>query len=384
MSLGKWMSLVAFILSLYILWHIRQVLLLVFAAIVLATTLNILVERFKRFRIPRTLAVLLSILLSVALLVGFYWLIVPPFAQQVQELVELVPKGIEQLNEWSELLKDRIRTELVDDYIPSLDELVLQIQPVLNSLLGGGLFFVSNSLIGIAQFLLVIVLTIMLLADPRPYRQSLIRLFPSFYRRRAEEILSKCQDCLQAWLVGILFNMLMIALLSFFSLVILGIPLALAQATLAGILTFIPNIGPTLSVIPPIAIALLEEPWKAIAILITYIVIQQVEGNLLTPLVMARQVSLLPAITLLTQVFFTTFFGFLGLFLALPLTVVAQVWLKEVLIKDILDQWHVSPRQDVKLVRATLAAPAQQREQGGGEEDKRVWEEGEEEKYTRE
>ncbi|NEO99979.1 MAG: AI-2E family transporter [Symploca sp. SIO2E9] len=372
MSLGKWISLVAFILSLYILWQIRQVLLLVFAAIVLATALNILVEQFKRLSIPRSLAVLLSILLSVALLVGFYWLIVPPFAEQVQELVELVPKGIEQLNEWSELLKDRIRTELVDDYIPSLDELVLQIQPVFNSLLGGGLFFVSNSLIGIAQLLLVIVLTIMLLADPRPYRQSFIRLFPCFYRRRVGEILSKCQNCLQAWLVGILFNMLLIALLSFLSLVILGIPLALAQATLAGILTFIPNLGPTLSVIPPIAIALLEEPWKAIAVLITYIMIQQVEGNLLTPLVMARQVSLLPAVTLLAQVFFATFFGFLGLFLALPLTVVAQVWLKEVLIKDILDQWQLSSRQDLKLVRANSAvAPAQQGEQGGTQEEEK-------------
>lgn len=363
MSLGKWIGFVAFILSVYILWQIRQVLLLAFAAIALATALNILVELFKRLSIPRSLAVLLSILLSVALFVGFYWLIVPPFAEQFQELVELVPQGIEQLNQWSELLKDRIRTELVDDYIPSLDELIVQVQPVLNSLLGGGIFFVSNSLIGIAQFLLVIVLTIMLLADPRPYRQSLIRLFPSFYRRRVGEILSKCQSSLQAWVLGILFNMLLIALLSFLSLVILGIPLALAQATLAGILTFIPNLGPALSVIPPIAIALLEEPWKAIAVLITYIVIQQVEGNLLTPLVMARQVSLLPAMTLLAQVFFATFFGFLGLFLALPLTVVAQVWLKEVLIKDVLDQWHVNPRQDLKLASAALTvAPAQQGE----------------------
>jgi predicted PurR-regulated permease PerM len=105
------------------------------------------------------------------------------------------------------------------------------------------------------------------------------------------------------------------------------------------LLTFIPNIGPTLSVIPPIAIALLEDPWKALAVLILYIIIQQIESNLLTPLVMAQQVSLLPAVTLLAQVFFATFFGFLGLLLALPLTVVGQVWLKEVLLEDILDNW---------------------------------------------
>ncbi|MBV8884139.1 MAG: AI-2E family transporter, partial [Chroococcidiopsidaceae cyanobacterium CP_BM_RX_35] len=88
------------------------------------------------------------------------------------------------------------------------------------------------------------------------------------------------------------------------------------------------------------AIALLDAPWKSLAVLALYFVIQQTESNFLTPIVMACQVSLLPAVTLLAQVFFASFFGFLGLLLVLPLTVVGQIWLKEVLIKDILDQWH--------------------------------------------
>ncbi len=131
----------------------------------------------------------------------------------------------------------------------------------------------------------------------------------------------------------------------------------MAQAALAGILTFIPNIGPALSVIPPMAIALLEAPWKSFAVLILYIIIQQVESNLLTPYVMAQQVSLLPAVTLLAQVFFATFFGFLGLLLALPLTVVGQVWLKEVIIKDILDQWHFHHEIRPELVVVSDTAP---------------------------
>jgi len=361
-SLGKWIGLVAFIFSLYILWRIRQLLLLVFAAIVLANALNILVQRFYRSGLKRSFAVLLSIFLLLTFGVGFYWLIVPPFAEQIQQLVELVPKGINQLNTWSESLKDRIDTELINEYIPSIDELVRQAQPIANRLLGGGFSFVSNSLVVLGQVLLVIVLTIMVLADPQPYRRGFIRLFPSFYRRRVDEILSECQTSLQGWLVGILFNMFVIALLSFTGLVLLGIPLALSQAALAGLLTFIPNIGPTLSVVPPIAIALLETPWKAIAVLILYIIIQQVESNLLTPIVMKQQVSLLPAVTLLAQVFFATLFGFVGLFLALPLTVVVQVWFKEVLIKDVLDGWAISTNQnqDTKLAGTTLAvAPAQ-------------------------
>ena len=128
-------------------------------------------------------------------------------------------------------------------------------------------------------------------------------------------------------------------MLSFIGLLALRVPLALAQSMLAGALTFIPNVGPTLSVLSPMAIALLDDPLKSLAVLVLYTIIQQVESNLLTPFVMSQQVSLLPAITLLSQIFFATFFGFLGLLLALPLTVVGQVWVREVVIKDILDKW---------------------------------------------
>jgi len=112
---------------------------------------------------------------------------------------------------------------------------------------------------------------------------------------------------------------------------------------LAGLLNFIPNLGPTISVIPPIAIALLDSPVKAISVLILYIIIQQFESNFLTPYVMAQQVSLLPAVTLVAQVFFATFFGFWGLLLAIPLMVVTQIWFRHVIVEDILDRWTTSP-----------------------------------------
>lgn len=339
MTLGRWIGLIAFILSMYILWQIRQALLLIFAAVVIANALNILVQRFRRSGIKRGFAVLLSVFLLLCILVGFFLLIVPPFAAQFQELTKLVPQGIDRLSTWIEMLQARLSPQLME-HLPSIEQLFQQLQPLANRLLGGGFSFFSNSLNVVVNVLLVLILTLMLLVDPAPYRKGFIRLFPSFYRRRVDEILNECEVALRGWLVGIFFNMFVIASLSFVGLMVLGIKLALAQAALAGVLTFIPNIGPALSVVPPIAIALLEAPWKAIAVLILYILIQQVETNLLTPYVMAQQVSLLPAVTLMAQVFFATFFGFLGLLLALPLTVVGQVWLKEVIIKDILDQWH--------------------------------------------
>ncbi|MEC4985441.1 MAG: AI-2E family transporter [Oscillatoria sp. PMC 1068.18] len=354
MTLGKWIGLVTFVVAIYILWQIRQVLLLVFAAVILADALNILVKRFQRSGLRnRGYAVLLSVFLLLIVLLGFFWLIVPPFADQFQQLAELVPQGIAQLNSWLYNLRNRLDPDLIN-YLPDINQIFAQFQPFAQQVLGGGLSFFSNSLSVLLNVLLVIVLTLMLLADPEPYRRGFIRLFPSFYRRRVQEILLKCDQSLQGWLLGILFNMAVIAVFSFVGLLILGIPLALSQAMLAGLLTFIPNIGPALSVIPPIAISLLEDPWKAIAVLILYVIIQQLEGTILTPLVMAQQVSLLPAVTLLAQVFFASFFGFLGLFLALPLTVVAQVWLKETLFKDILDNWQAHPKSKPIKVIASL------------------------------
>jgi len=348
-SLGKWIGFVAFLLSLYILWQVRQAILLVFTAVVIANALNILVERFQQSGVKRGFAVVLSIFMLIGVFVGFYLLIVPPFAAQLKDLSQLVPKGIDRLSTWFEIIQGRISPQL-KEYIPTIDQLVAQLQPFANRVLGGGFSLVSNSLNVVLNLLVVLILTLMLLADPAPYRRSFIRLFPSFYRRRVDEILDKCNVALRGWLVGILFNMFVISSLSFVGLLILGIPLALAQAALAGILTFIPNIGPAFSVVTPIAIALLEAPWKSVAVLILYVLIQQIETNLLTPLVMAQQVSLLPAVTLMAQVFFATFFGFFGLLLALPLTVVGQVWLKEVIVKDILDQWHHNSENQAELV----------------------------------
>jgi len=338
-TFGKWLGVVAFTLSLYILWQIKQLLLLVFAAIVIATALNLVVRKIQRFNIPRSIAVVLSIFLLLITSTTFILVIFPPLIEQLEQLFELVPQGINQLNELLLALENQISPEVLE-LLPDFTQVFQQIQPIMNRLLGGGFTFFYTTVGIILNILLVLVLTIMFLLDPNPYRKGFIRLFPSFYRRRVDEILILCEKSLQGWLIGTLFSITFLLILSFIGLSILDIELALAQATLTGILTFIPNFGPVLSVIPPIAIALLDAPWKSVVVLIFYIVLQQVEGSLVTPLIMAQQVSLFPAFTLLAQVFCATFFGFLGLLLALPLTVVAQIWIRELLIKDILDQWR--------------------------------------------
>lgn len=349
MNTGQLVGILALVFSLYILWQIRQVLLLLFAAVVLATALNKLARRLRRLGVPRSGSALLAVSIFVALLVGFFLLIVPPFTAQYHELITTkLPQVLILFESWRIQLKTIVPPGLMQ-YLPDIKSLSQQLQPWLERLLGGSLVFLSNSLVVIFNLLLLIVFTLMLLAQPLSYRKAFVRLFPAFYRRRVEGILDQCEIALGRWVIGAIISMSVVAILSIFGLSVLNVQPALAQGILAGLLNFIPNIGPTLSVVIPMGIALLDAPWKAGAVLIIYIGIQQFESNFLTPYVMSQQVSLLPVVTLLAQVFFATFFGFLGFLLAIPLTVIGQVWLKEAVIKDILDKWDNKKQMAIEL-----------------------------------
>ncbi|MDB9540664.1 AI-2E family transporter [Anabaenopsis tanganyikae CS-531] len=339
MKIGQLLGFLVLVISLYILWEIRQLLLLLFTAIVLATAISQLVRRFQRSGMQRIWAVWLSIVIVFALLVGFFLVIVPPFISQFQELVQLFPSGIARIQQMSNWLEGTIIGPYVTR-LPDINNLIQQLQPLTENLIRQAIAFFSTGVTAVLQFLLVIVLTLMLLANPQPYRNIFVRCFPSFYRHRVQQILTLCGEGLGNWTIGALIEMVFIAFLSGLGLLILQVPLALAHAVLAGLLNFIPNIGPTLSVILPMTIAFLDTPWKAIAVLILYVVIQNIESYWLTPTVMAKQVALLPAFTLTAQIFFASFFGALGLIMALPLAVVAKTWIEELVFKDILDKWQ--------------------------------------------
>ncbi|MCU0568998.1 MAG: AI-2E family transporter [Oculatellaceae cyanobacterium Prado106] len=339
MKLGQWLGLFCLIVVVIMLWQIRQTLLLVFAAVVLATALNSVVQRLLKTGMPRSRAVMIT--LGLSLLVGtlFVALIVPPFISQFLQLLELLPRGVQSVVTWVERQWTLLPSWIAEIELPSTANLAQELQPLAQNLIRNFFAFFSNSLTALLQLLLVVILTIMLLADPVSYRGALIVLFPSFYRRRADAILTRCEIALDNWLGGALLSSAGVATLSAIGLTVLQIDFVLAQALLAGLLNFIPNIGPLISLLFPLIVAFLDAPWKAIAVFILYFVIQQVEAYWLTPTLMAKQVSLLPALTLASQIFFATFFGFLGLLLALPLTVIAMTWIQEVLIRDVLDPW---------------------------------------------
>ncbi|MGK7957611.1 MAG: AI-2E family transporter [Crocosphaera sp.] len=339
MNLGQWLGLSSLIISGYILWQIRQILLLIFTAVVFATALNRLVKWLGKFRIRRNFGIIFVVISIIILSLLFAGLVVPPFLDQFEKLLGLLP------NVW-----ERLRTNLIIlsesesrfDWLPpppSLNDLLTRLQPLLTDVFANFFTVFSNSLVVILKGFFVFFLTITMLINPQKYRHLFLKLFPSFYRKRGDEILTLSEVALGNWLAGVTINCLFIGTLSGLGLWLLQVKLVLVHALLAGLLNFIPNVGPAASVIFPLMVALLDAPWKIWAILIWYFIIQNIESYWLTPTVMAKQVSLLPAVTLMAQIFFAQTFGILGLLLALPLAVVAKTWIEEVLFKDILDSW---------------------------------------------
>lgn len=353
MKLGTVISTLMLLIVLLILWQLRQIVLVVLASIIFATALNIVARQIQRFGVRRSLAVILALVATLGSAIIFFAVLVPPFIEQFNQFIQLFPKILDRLDLWVRNLGERLPGGLFDDLAFDLASIIQQVQPMVNNLIETTISVFSDTLGVLLNILLTIILTLMFLVDPQWYRRCFIRLFPAFYRQRVNEILDRCEIALTGWLIGILFNMVAIAITSWVSLSFLGVQFALANGLFAGLLTFIPNIGPALSVVPPMAIALLESPWKSLTVLLLYIVIQQLEGNVLTPYIMAQQVSMPPALTLLAQVFFASFFGFPGLFLALPLTVLSLVWIKSVLVEDILNPWE----QDARYTQRQLAPP---------------------------
>ena len=329
----------------------RQWLLLLFAAIVLALALCSLVDAVQR-RVPmrRPMALLASLSGLGLLLTVLMAVLVPPFIDEFALLLQKLPQAARALLQLALSGLDQVSEALYGvDAMPDLEQLGLQSQSILpdTSTLASG---VGNGLIGLLglagnlgsaglSLLFVVAAALMVAVQPQAYRQVGISLVPSFYRRRANQILSLCGDALNSWMVGVGISSLAVFLLCGIALSLLGVKLVLANALLAGVLNVIPNVGPTMSTVFPMAVALLDAPWKAAVVLGAYVVIQNLESYVITPSVMHHQVKLLPGLTLAAQVLFTVVFGPLGLLMALPLAVVMQVLIAEVLIKDVLNRW---------------------------------------------
>ena len=302
------------------------------------------------FHIPRWISIGITLISIVLISSLSIIIIIPQFTSEFQELINQIPSAISKL--WELLINTYFNfAELIyKDNIPDLADRSILINK-LNIFPDGGTLangvtdsitklinLAGNVGIGIIQFIFIISVALMITLQPNSYREVAILLVPSFYRRRARTILLKCGNALSNWMIGVVLSSICVAILVSIGLYLLGIKLVIANALIAGILNIIPNVGPTISTIFPLSVALLETPWKSLAVLGLYILIQNIESYIITPSIMHKQVKLLPGLTITAQFIFTILFGPLGLLLAIPMAVVIQIFVKEIIIHDILER----------------------------------------------
>jgi predicted PurR-regulated permease PerM len=216
---------------------------------------------------------------------------------------------------------------------------------VLNEI-SGSTFSVTEILSGVlkvsSRFLeaviIMIVTGIYLAAQPRVYRDGLVWLFPPRAHRRAAEVIDEIGHALRLWLIGQLIEMALIGALSALAVWSIGVPSPLALGLIAGIGEFIPYVGPLLAAIPAILVALTKSPEAALWTLFAYLVIHQIEGNIVAPLIQRRMVSIPPAVMLLGIIAITYLFGLVAIIFAAPIVVVIFAAVTVIYVRDTLGE----------------------------------------------
>lgn len=309
-------------------WELRWVLLVLFGAVVLAVALDVPVSWLRRvtpLNRPQALAVVVALLLVGGWQLGE--LLVPELLEQVQQFTQLVPAVINRVSQLMggvtvlESLEGRLTFE--------------KLQPLGGQLLG----VAGGAASGIVQLLLMGLLALLLVLDPRSHQRLVLAATPAHYRPLAGELLTACRQALGGWLAGMTLSASAVFLLTWAGLAALKVPLALLSGLVCGLLTFVPTIGPSVATLLPLAVALLVSPALALQVLILRLVLQNGEAFLLTPILLSRTVNLLPTVALMAQLSLGALLGLPGVLLALPLVVVLQVLSQRVLVEQIMDRW---------------------------------------------
>lgn len=319
-----------FTILLVLAWTIADILLLLFLGVLLAIALRTLAQPLGRYTpLPMSWSVGAVILLLLALLGVGAWFFVPQLIAQTDQLVDRMSQALAELQ--AVLAQFGLGITVLEGIFPQDIEQFLR--PNLLLRLTDPL---TQSLTVLSHVLFTLFVGLFVALEPNLYRQGLVTLVPPNGRSRARQVIDKVVKGLRAWLLARLISMLAIGIVTGVGLWILGIPFAFLLGLISGLLEFIPVVGPILSAVPAIAIALTLGPMKGIYVTLFYLVIQQLEGNVLTPIVQERVVSLPPVITLAAVLIMSLLFGMIGTLTANPLAVVLFILIKMLYVRDIL------------------------------------------------
>lgn len=311
-------------------WLAIGILLLVFAGVLLAILLRALTNWVtKHTPMPDSWALGAVVVTLVLLFAGANWLLAPRLAAQADQISQQLPESIQRIRE--NLEQSELGRHVVSQVTAAAQSLGKS-----GSWLGraSGLF---SSILGVAGGIVAILFIGLYLASaPSLYVGGLVRLIPIQNRSRARQVLGSIHNDLQHWLAGKLSLMALVGVLTAIGLWALGMPLVFSLALLAALLDFIPNIGPLISAIPAVLLALLQSPMQALYVALLYLGVQTLESYILSPIVQQKAVSLPPALLISSQLLIGVLLGSLGLVLATPLTVMLMVIVRMVYVEDTL------------------------------------------------
>lgn len=313
---------------LFLAWKVADALLLIFAGVLFAILLQRMADGVQKFT-PISQGWALGIVLAVlaAFVIGGGFLLGQSMVSQFDQLTEQINRAVDQLPGG---LRDQIAEQGRD-----ASSWMSRLRSVASSVM----FFLGDAVV-------VLFTAIYLAASPKVYRRGIVLLVPPKGHERAHEVLDVMGESLWKWLIGQLASMAVVGALTTAGLMLLGIPSAPALGVLAAVLEFIPLIGPFLAAIPAILIAFAQSPNDALWVAALYLLIQQIEGNLILPLMQKRVVDLPPVITIGAIAVGGVLFGLMGMFLATPLAVVALVLINMLYIEDKLGEGRHFPSEE--------------------------------------
>ncbi len=294
-----------FILAVWIIYLIRDLLIVLFIAVILMSALTPLVNLFVKLKAPKALAIALTYIIIIALVGGILAGILPPLIEESSKFIINFPSLLSQLFA-----------------ITNIDKSVLQSE--LTSISRNAFSITLTAFDNILTVIFLLVITFYLLLERENVEDHISAFFVG-NENKTRRLMVKIEEKLGDWLRGQMFLSLIIGVLSYIGLTILNIPYALPLALFAGIMEIVPVIGPIVSAIPAIVLALTIAPLLGSAVTIMYFVIQQLENHLIVPQVMKRAVGLNPLLVILAIAVGSRLLGFGGALLAVPFAVVLQI-----------------------------------------------------------
>jgi len=314
-----------------LLLRLMDVLIMMFIALVIAATLRPMVTALKHRRIPKALAVLLIYLGILVVFAGLFVSVIPALVNQGGALVRGLPQVYASLIASLEKNPiDVIRT--LPQRLPTGDQLASQLQAVSGAVLTGALGIGMGVLAFLAEMLSILILSIYLTLDQSRLERFWLSLAPTDRRPELLAIWHEIESRLGGYVRGELLLMTSIGVLATLGYLVIGLPYPLALGVLAGLLEFVPMVGPTLGAIPAVLVALSISPHAALFVVIWSIVIQVAENNILVPRMMGHSVGVSPVIVILAVFAFTSLLGITGAFLAIPLAAILQVLMDHLIV----------------------------------------------------